>query len=48
MNVEAHVTRVIADGGLRMSSGIVEEVSCCFGGGLCPFGLRGGEGTEGN
>jgi hypothetical protein len=48
VHMKAHVAGVVANGGIRMGSGIVEEVDGRFGGSKGAFGLGGGKAAEGN
>jgi hypothetical protein len=48
VHIEAHVAGVVANGGVRMGSGVVEEVDSRFSGGEGAFGLGGGKASKGN
>ena len=48
VNVEAHVTGMVTNGGIRVRGSVVEQVDCGFGGGFGALGLSGGEAAKGD
>ena len=48
VDVEAHVTGMEANGGVRVRGSVVEQVDCGFGGGFGALGLSGGEAAKGD